>query len=254
MIDFKKIIQSNKNTLYVFKHIPKTAGTSVRMQMIEDYEPDEIFCFYDETVAKHCFCDEREFFRKKQNDSEKNLNQVKILIGHTVTEKVALSFNRPVKYLTIIREPVERVISLYYHDLQKRYRSEGKPWAEVRALTKDSLKNDFSFWFDNLNFTQSFISNFINFRDGGFKNKLYSDEAYLKEAMETLDSFDFLGVMNQPETFSKIKKALKLSRDIGVYNEGHYETHHGIEELAKAKILEKWPLDFKIYEYALQLI
>jgi hypothetical protein len=72
--------------------------------------------------------------------------------------------------------------------------------------------------------------------------------------METLDSFDFLGVMNQPETFSKIKKALKLSRDIGVYNEGHYETHHGIEELAKVKILEKWPLDSKVYEYALQLI
>lgn len=254
MIDFKKIIQSNKSTLYVFKHIPKTAGTSVRMQMIEDYEPDEIFCFYGEVVAKHCFSDEREFFRKKQNDSEKNLDQVKILIGHTVTKKVALSFNRPVKYLTIIREPLERVISLYYHDVQQRYRSEGKPWAEVRALTEDSLKNDFSFWFDNLNFNQSFISNFVTFRDDKFTNKLYNGDEYLKEAMETLDSFDFLGVMNQPETFSKIKKTLKLSRNIAVYNEGYYKTHHGIEELAKVKILEKWPLDFKIYEYALQLI
>ena len=258
MIDFKKVLKINRvndpGTLYVIKHIPKSAGTSLRMQIIEDYEPDEIFCFYNELVGKHCFMNEKDFHEKQKRYSDLDLKRVKILIGHMVNQRIALTFNRPVKYITIIREPAERLVSLYLHQLRSRYRRLDKSIAEIGEIEQTDLIRDFSFWFDHLYFSASLTHNLANFfKDKISRLQLYNEKNILQYALKALESFDCLGIIEENETFRNIESMLKLTQNVGFYNQGEYSKNQHLYEFAKIKILEKWPLDFELYQHARKL-
>ncbi len=90
----------------IFLHVPKTGGTTLRKILEREYEPEEIFEFYNfgvETRIAH-------YGRLL----EPARAAVRVLSGHLfygVHEQVG----EPPLYVTMLRDPVRRVMSLYRH-------------------------------------------------------------------------------------------------------------------------------------------
>lgn len=84
----------------IFLHIPKTAGTSLRKVVERFYDKDEIYAIYEEHIKE---------FKDVPDDKK---NKIKVFYGH-VSFGLHKYIPQPTSYVTILRDPVERVISLY---------------------------------------------------------------------------------------------------------------------------------------------
>lgn len=104
---------------YFFLHVPKTAGTSFRVMLQNQFDASEIFP--NEKMIMELGGYPR-YPELKSNYSEK-LKQIKLLVGHypLITGKLMGS---DTKILAFFREPVERILSFlnYYRATDARYR------------------------------------------------------------------------------------------------------------------------------------
>ena len=91
----------------VIIHIPKTAGTSLRKIIKNNYASDELFFVYDKHPDFHSISD-------LKNINSRVLEKYKIIMGHIPFNKNLLSTEN-FRFFTIMRKPVERVISYYHH-------------------------------------------------------------------------------------------------------------------------------------------
>ncbi len=82
-----------------FIHIPKTAGTAVSYALREIYPKEKIFSgvFIYDYKSSVCF--------------EKYL----LYLGHLHLDFAVRNFPRDTKYITVLRNPVERILSLYFY-------------------------------------------------------------------------------------------------------------------------------------------
>lgn len=102
----------------VFLHIPKTAGSTLR-QVIRRHYPPEVICdvppeTWDEVSAAR-------------------LSQIRVLMGHVpfgVHERLSV----PADYVTLLREPVDRIVSLYYYVVQRGEAHPLHPLVRGRSL------------------------------------------------------------------------------------------------------------------------
>lgn len=84
-------------TLFIFVHIPKTGGTTLWHIINNQYEASE-FWSYNHQPDLHQMIE--------------NVNKMKCLIGH-FPFGIHVYVKRPCTYITMLRNPVDRVISLY---------------------------------------------------------------------------------------------------------------------------------------------
>ncbi|MBD1381913.1 sulfotransferase family 2 domain-containing protein [Metabacillus arenae] len=92
----------------IFVHIPKTAGSTLRRILKKQYDPSEI-----------CFANKEEMKEKLTNFSKEELEKLKCINGHICFGIHEYLSNRPYVYYTMLRDPVEQVISEYYYILRK---------------------------------------------------------------------------------------------------------------------------------------
>jgi len=90
----------------IFLHIPKTAGTSLQKAIELFYERDEYFCIYDD--------EERPGMAAFQKLTDAKKRDVKIFMGHFYFG-LHENIPQPCTYFTILRNPIDRVISLHGH-------------------------------------------------------------------------------------------------------------------------------------------
>lgn len=106
----------NNNTIeeptVIFVHIPKTAGTTLRHIIQHQFQPNSIFEFYRLGREPHKGIDE---FNGLCEARKKEIKFVSGHIGFGLHEFLP----RPYTYITVLRDPVKRVIS-HYHFLQAR--------------------------------------------------------------------------------------------------------------------------------------
>ncbi|MFH1845155.1 MAG: sulfotransferase [bacterium] len=91
----------------VFLHIPKTAGSTLRRIVERQYDARQIFTLEGWRVS------ERDFMRL----SPKLHRQVRLLEGHQFFGLHELLPTES-RYITMLRDPVERIVSQYYHILR----------------------------------------------------------------------------------------------------------------------------------------
>jgi len=119
----------------IFLHIPKTAGTSLRALIEQAYSPEECLFLYSQF--------EPEVFAAIQQA----LPKAKVLYGHVcygVHETLGIS----AKYVTFLRNPIDRVVSFYSHNA----RSPGMMWyAAIQAgmTLREMVESEVSFETNN---------------------------------------------------------------------------------------------------------
>lgn len=109
-----------KDCLYIFFHIPKTAGTTFRYHVEKNLNKDEYLFINQETLGldkNKTSVEYKEFAKltkkliKQLSDYEKS--KLKIIVSHYVPNGIEKFFNKDVRYITFIRDPIKRTISLY---------------------------------------------------------------------------------------------------------------------------------------------
>lgn len=99
-------MKSNSDQALIFLHVPKTAGITLHRIIEKQYRPDEMF-----TVLKEV--ESIDQFRVLPEDQRA---KVRVLKGHFFFGVHEL-LPRPSTYFTVLRDPIDRVISHYYYVL-----------------------------------------------------------------------------------------------------------------------------------------
>lgn len=101
--------------LYIFIHIPKCAGTTLRENILLNYSSKEVLCIYKKYHQD--FSDSKKVENFISNLSEKRRKQIKVIIGHIVHYGIhKLFLDRVPQYVTFLRNPFDRIFSFYnYH-------------------------------------------------------------------------------------------------------------------------------------------
>lgn len=97
-----------ESDLVIFQHIPKTAGTTLRYIIQYQFSPSAICELYG-SAGSHA-----ERINKLKNLSKSERENLKIInthLGFGLHEFIT----QPYTYITFLREPVDRVISMYYY-------------------------------------------------------------------------------------------------------------------------------------------
>ncbi|MCS7039613.1 MAG: sulfotransferase family 2 domain-containing protein [Caldilineales bacterium] len=104
-------ILSKLMTTFIFIHIPKTAGMTIRAIFHRQYRNDEIYRIRWNFDRNNPFDEFLSLPTKKRN-------KIKIIYGH-IPFGLHKYIQIPVSYFTLLRDPIERTISHYYH-IRKR--------------------------------------------------------------------------------------------------------------------------------------
>lgn len=124
------VITEMKEFSVIFIHIPKTAGTTLRAIIEDCFSEDQIHFIY---LGNRTFPGMDEFLEL----SEESKRNIKIFCGH-----VDFGFHRNLpqtcKYITVLRKPVERTVSLYNHLLQEENARTDQSVADMQDRIKSA--------------------------------------------------------------------------------------------------------------------
>src|SRR5690242_18605361 len=94
-------------------HIRKTGGTSLNSAIKHSFRPDEIFELYADGDCEHTGLDTASIQGISTLLTDFGLDRLRYVSGH-VPFGVHRLFGSDAKYLTLIRDPVDRVISTFF--------------------------------------------------------------------------------------------------------------------------------------------
>lgn len=241
--------------MLIFRHIPKTAGTSI----------NEFICKYlsynnTNYNSKYYY---NEYFLKYLNTK---IESTKYLTGH-ISSYYIDKINKPSISFTFLRDPMNRTISQYNHfkkiirenvDIKYGVFGLDKVNTELKNyLGKDSVdinkyfKNDLIIYNGVANFQCKYLDYQIKeFYGEDLKYDLY-DENMLERAKENLCSLDFFGL--QEEMYKSILLlcyhcGFKPTRTFPILNVS--STSEVIDDETTHIIYKNLDLDYKLYVFA----
>lgn len=106
MTNLTKDTEQEKSVIFV--HIPKTGGTTFRTIINRQYDPQSVFLF--KRPPEKSLAEFKELPEAKKRE-------IKFIQGH-MRFGLHEFFPQPCTYITILRDPVDRIISLYYFILR----------------------------------------------------------------------------------------------------------------------------------------
>lgn len=166
-----------------FLHIPRTAGTTVNTILQNNFSRNEILRVYTkDEYAAHRYV------------TEEHLKNIKIITGHLLLETTnpPMIYNRMVNVITLLREPVSRLISEYNflktwknNNIYSLLNGKNISFKEYIQSKEDIL------FYRGKNFMTRCISNM------NFENNLYPENA-LSQAKKNIESnFIFTGIQER---------------------------------------------------------
>lgn len=109
-------MNSKIDPIYIFVHIPKTAGTTLIKNITKNLKPGESLELNPETLGVSENINKAKIeaaVNKLAKKKGKNLNKIRFVYGHTVPYGIHKYFKRSPRYLTIVRNPAKRIASIY---------------------------------------------------------------------------------------------------------------------------------------------
>lgn len=227
-------MKSTADPVYLFLHLPKSAGTTFRHHIENNFEQDRIVALYntDDVRMKR-----DDVFAKVAALTEDQKRRVHVVYGHELYWGLHELFDRPCRYVTFLRDPVEKTISFYNYRMQQGIRS-GKLDAAKLPPFDEWLANSPGMHDGMLGDLEKY----------GFAEGHDVSEAALDSLMR---KFYFVGTT---ESFDE--DALFLYAEMGVRrffrDQNKSERFLAPDELerVRSRIAEKTPLDRRVYEFA----
>jgi len=141
--------------LFIFTHIPKTAGMTMYKLLDHEFSEDEIM---------HCsFTGHHEELQKLTQEAK---DRLKLLRGHVPYGMHKYFPNRRCRYFTLMRNPIDRALSLYYYIKERP----NHDWYDrVKNLNLIEFSEEFH---DEISNLQSFY--FTGKRNPAFKQTIQS--------------------------------------------------------------------------------
>jgi hypothetical protein len=124
----------------IFLHIPKAAGTTLHKILERQYKQSEIF----EIDGSKVLASIKEF----TNLSLEQRSKIKLLKGH-MPFGLHEHLPRPSVYITVLRHPIDRVISHYYYTLQTPYHYLHERVKSQKMTLRDYVESEISGELDN---------------------------------------------------------------------------------------------------------
>lgn len=200
---FKNKIGMDKTIIFV--HIPRTGGTSLVKALKSHFNKDEVFSIskistmlHGEKWAEIPYLERQANIEAYFRDlSAKKRKSYKLIIGHMNYGWHQYLDNH--SYITFLRNPIDRVLSLYRYIMTYR----------IELTQSDSFSLT-----DFINSGHEEISNGIAKRlTGNHKNETQAGQA-LNNALEIIDSFDFVGLTeNMKDSYNMLTSRFLLKSD-----------------------------------------
>lgn len=97
--------------MLIINHIPKTAGTTLRVIMENQYPEESVY------KIKHRLWDEVEDFKKTSDDFKR---KIEVIFGHFCYGVIHPSLPHDISFqhITVLRDPIKRAVSLYTYILE----------------------------------------------------------------------------------------------------------------------------------------
>ena len=223
------------STALLFLHIPKTAGTSLLAALDELYPQEERVHLYDRQPDSMHPRDFAELPLERRSE-------LRFVAGHFRYGLHEL-IPRPCTYITVLREPVDRLQSLYYHHKMIR----GSTYHQ-RIVDEDL---DFAGFVLSDNIEQT-DNDMVRFLSGVRRAIGRCDEGMLAAAREHIDQhFDAVLVQERmDESLAFLGSVLGRDIHLDKRNVGTRPASSGIAPEVLRAIEERVWLDAKLYEYA----
>lgn len=220
----------------VFLHIPKAAGTSLSSSLVRNYPQDETI--HLDILGFPGLPNPRPFEEEMERIPLEKRSRVRLLWGH-VAYGVHKQIPRRCEYITVLREPLGRVISVYSyllrnprHVLHDRVVRDEIGLAEYVEGGMDEGQTDNS------------QTRQLSGRQFGAL-----DREALAEAKHNLEGFLVVGLADRfEETFVLMRRTLRLR--LPFYVTRNVSPALEVSERAVALIRERNELDFELYAFA----
>lgn len=191
------------NTLYFFVHVPKTAGSTFVKQLTKNFVKDELLevspklfeLTENDSGAKYKKAAEKYFSRL----SKKQKKKLKVVYGHSLPNGLEKYFDQEVRYITFLRDPSRRVVSLY-NFFRMLYENDNKI---LRLRHKNNLEDQKRI--ERLLLVNNKIPEFEEWFEEKFKKEkrdyalMSSVDYFDKFGHKNLDKFYFVGLTENYE-------------------------------------------------------
>ena len=238
----------NPNTgeepVVIFVHIPKTAGTTLRHIIQHQFNPRNIFEFYNLEKKQNRISTGVEKL-KSFSDSQKNA--INFVSGHAGFG-LHKFLHRPYTYITVLRDPVARILS-YYYFLQKKESDLVKNKSlEDFVCTYKGVHNSMSCYLSGV--TLDFqLRNPID-----LENARYSSETLALAKQNLKEHFKVVGLVEKfDETCILLKKSLGWDIPLNYARKNvstKSKSTQDIPQKTLSLIYKFNDLDIQLYEYA----
>lgn len=137
----KKTTGPAKETIF-FLHIPKCAGTTLTEEIIKKrFKPEELIIFYEQGT--------KVLIDRLKGMSEKEQKKIRCVAGHFAFGIHKYYTARPATYITLLRDPIERVISHYYFVLRNENHYLHRTVKEKNYTLKEYIENKLTIELNN---------------------------------------------------------------------------------------------------------
>jgi hypothetical protein len=238
---------------YYFLHIPKTGGASLNHILRQNFAASKMLSLKGGN--------RKETVEYLKNLSEKKRKKIKIVYGYMHfpfgIHKLINSKGENFKYFSIMRNPIQRVISHYEyakrspaHYLFHKIKNENISLYDYVNEICHEVSNGQAIQISGL-----FMNNFYEFDENQYINEFNETELYNKAVSNIEKHFCFFGIMEDfNKTIELMQKYLKLRKLLCHYkirntSKKNHNEFYKIPDKVMELIQNKNKVDIKLYNY-----
>jgi hypothetical protein len=237
----------SERPVYFVAHMQKTAGTTLRDRLRATFAEEQIYPNAsdgpDARVAVISVSHLQERWRARGD-------QIDLLTGHFPLRTTdVLDTDRPFVTMTVLRDPVERVLSFLRHQADRRQRgaTEDTPLVEIY---EDPFRFE-AMIRNHMTRTLSLTPEEFGPGDGVLTSVAYTPER-LDMAKEALAAMDAFGLQHRLEEFCG-ELEMRFGLDTGEPRRSNTTEPRDVDPSFRDRIAEDNALDVELYQYACRL-
>lgn len=240
-----------ENDLLIFFHIPKCAGTTLREHILLNYHAKHVLAVYKFFNPE--FKDKKGIEDFISSWSKERRDEIKFIIGHNVYYGIHKLFpNRNPKYITVLRNPTKRIVSLY--NFLRTNLERGVTTVDLKRLYMNGEVVQFGMkWFNsNRNTLVDGISRYFykHFYNINLGESITDSE--LEQICLVLNKFYFIGIVENSNDMDFVYHILglrKFEKNANISKQFAFPDQH---KKTLIEIEKNIQIDLKLYNYAIE--